>query len=62
MRVDFDENGTLIIHAENNTDKVALSSWWEKFNSEDPTVQKPAFGVDVDSYREVIGVAKREIK
>ena len=52
MKVEFNKDGVLVISAENHTERVALSIWFDCHNMEDPKDLRASsvLCVDIDSY------------
>lgn len=48
MKAEFNEQGALIVSAENNTERVALKSWYSEFNQGSG---KSTLAFDFDSYK-----------
>jgi len=51
MKVEFNEAGDLIIAAQDNTERVALASWWKAYN--DSRGENGCLHVDTDEYLRV---------
>ena len=53
MKAEFTENGTLIVFAENNTERIALKHWNEHFNTEsnDLSYEASCLAIDYESYK-----------
>ena len=60
MKVEFNDDGRLIILAENPTEKVALNHWQDVYREADGAGKIFLLAVDTDKYKMAVGACRNE--